>query len=68
MSYTLAEIKVAAYNWEELPDMTADDRHLWKGLGYCYEWFRSHPEDKKDCDLLAQDYINFWKGKFLDFR
>lgn len=37
MSYPLAEIKVAAFNWTELPGMTASERALWMGLGYCYE-------------------------------
>ena len=64
MSYTLSEIKIAAYNWTELADMTQDEHHLWYCLGYCYEWYRAHPEDKDDCDELAQEYINFF-GKGL---
>ena len=61
MSRTLSEIKVASYNWTELPDMTAAERNLWMGLGYCYEWYRNHPEDKATCDELAQLYIRlFW--------
>ena len=35
MSRTLSEIKMAAYNWVELPDMTQKERLLWMGLGYC---------------------------------
>ena len=43
--------------------MTREERSLWIGLGYCYEWYRAHPEDKKECDMLAQIYIKlFWKG------
>lgn len=63
MSYTLTEIKLAAYNWELLPDMTAAERNLWMGLGYSYEWFRSHPDEKAACDELAKKYIQaFEKG------
>lgn len=60
--YTLSQIKVAAYNWQELPGMTAQEAALWHGLGYCYEWFRSHPEDKTACDELARVYIKFFGG------
>lgn len=60
MSYTLSEIKLAAYNWTELPDMTRNERSLWQCLGYCYEWYRCHPEDKQECDKLAADYIKFY--------
>ena len=68
MSYSLAEIKLAAYNWKELPNMTVSERNLWQGLGYCYEWFRSHQEDKGACDKLAKDYIDFYErsGKIFD--
>lgn len=61
MSYNLNDLRVAAYNWTELPDMTLEDRYLWMGLGYCYEWYRCHPEDKQACDELAQGYIDHWK-------
>ncbi len=58
------ELKRAAYNWTEPADMTRDERSLWMGLGYCYEWYRAHPEDKEECDKLAQQYTEFfWKGK-----
>lgn len=44
--------------------MTRDERNLWMGLGYCYEWYRTHPEDKEACDELARKYIKYyWKGK-----
>ena len=59
---TLSEIKAAAYNWQEPEDMTAAEKNLWMGLGYCYEWFRSHPEDKDACDELAKLYIDLlWR-------
>ena len=64
MPYTLSEIKIAAYNWTELADMTQEERTLWHSLGYCYEWYRAHPEDKDACDSLAQRYI-FLFGKGL---
>jgi len=57
---TLREIRIAAYNWTELDGMDANDRFLWQGLGYCYEWFRAHPEDRADCDELAKSYIDYW--------
>ena len=46
--------------------MTRDERDLWMGLGYCYEWYRGHPEDKEECDKLARNYIRYYeirKGK-----
>ena len=62
MSYTLNELKVAAYNWEELPDMTQRERSLWQGLGYAYECYRCG-HDKQVCDDLAKNYIKFfWEG------
>lgn len=62
MAYSLAEIKVAAYNYEELTDMSQEERSLWMGLAYCYEAFRAG-EDKKACDELAKTYIRlFYKG------
>lgn len=61
MSRTLSEIKMAAYNWVELPDMTTQERLLWMGLGYCYEWYRCHPEDKAACDELAKFYIRYFR-------
>lgn len=60
LSYSLAEIKVAAYNFEELTDMSWAERHLWLGLAYCYEWFRANPGDKAVCDELAKNYIQFF--------
>lgn len=63
MTYSLEEIKKAAYNWTEPKGMTRDERSLWMGLGYCYEWYRAHPEDKEACDELSRKYIRFyWKG------
>ena len=57
MSYTVGEIKVAAYNWTELPNMTVEERYLWQGLGYCYEAYRAEPEEKPFLDKLSKDYI-----------
>lgn len=62
MSYPLDKLRVAAYNWTELPDMTQNERNLWMGLGYCYEWYRAHPDDKQACDELAKQYIKaYWR-------
>lgn len=59
--YTLEEIRIAAYNWIELSDMTPAERSLWQGLGYTYECFRAG-HDKKTCKELADLYIRlFWK-------
>lgn len=41
--------------------MTRDERDLWMGLGYCYEWYRAHPEDKEECDKLARNYIRYYE-------
>ena len=61
--YTLSDIKVAAYNLTELPDMTPRQRALWQGLAYCYEWFRERPgEQVEECKALAQEYITFYWG------
>ena len=61
MSYSVGDIKVAAYRWEELPNMTQPEKELWMGLGYCYEWYRSHPDEKKECDNLAQLYLRMFE-------
>lgn len=60
--YTLSEIKVAAYNWQELPDMTPRQRALWQGLGYCYDWNRQNPDQTEECKALSDDYIKFFWG------
>ena len=62
MSYTLSEIRVAAYNWHPLPNMTARENALYQGLGYCYEWYRANPGDKDACDALAKKYVQFFGG------
>lgn len=63
MAYSISQIKLAAYNWKELPQMTHAERQLWQGLGYCYEWYRSHNDEKDQCDALAKHYIEaFEKG------
>lgn len=59
--HTLEEIRIAAYNWIELSDMTPAEHSLWQGLGYAYECFRAG-YDKKTCEELADLYIRlFWK-------
>ena len=41
--------------------MTIEERWLWEGLGYCYEWYRAHPEDKEECDRLARNHIRHFE-------
>lgn len=44
--------------------MTHEERNLWMGLRFCYDRHREYPEEKDECDKLAQEYIKFfWKGK-----
>lgn len=62
-TYTIEEIRMAAYNWVELPDMSERDRALWVGLGYCYEWYRARPNEKKECEALADVYIRLFRGE-----
>lgn len=60
-TYTLNDIKTAAYNLYELPGLTPRQRSLWEGLAYCYEWQRFHPEQTAECKELADKYIEvFW--------
>ena len=61
-SYTLNDIRVAAYNQVEIPDLTPRHRSLWDGLAFCYEWHRLHPDEQVEaCKALAQHYIDlFW--------
>lgn len=60
--YSISKIKVAAYNWTELPNMTVEERNLWQGLGWCYECYRSG-EDKTECDHMAQQYIKHFERR-----
>lgn len=62
MSYSVKDIKLAAYNWEEPPNMTVAERNLWMGLGYAYECYRSG-YNKEICDDIAKNYVDtFEKG------
>lgn len=63
--YTIPEIKVAAYNWTELPHMTQAERTLWQGLGWCYECYRNG-EDKTVCDKQAQEYIRLFERRMKE--
>ena len=66
MSYSLTDIRLAAYNWKELPNMTIAEKSLWKGLGYAYECYRCG-HDKEICDDLAKHYINCFQKGVFDF-
>lgn len=62
MSYTIQEIKVAAYNWTELPGMSIRERALWESLGYWYEEYRAVPDSRAECqknvDSLVELFLN----------
>ena len=60
MAYSLSEIKILAYNCEEKPDFTEQEKNLFTGLAFCYECWRSG-HDKKTCEDLMQNYINFFE-------
>lgn len=59
------EIKIAAYNFTPLPGMSAAEQNLYNGLAYCYEWYRAHPEDRKDCEERANKYIEWYEWEQL---
>ena len=61
MSYTVNQIKVMAYNHDAQKDFTPEERNLFTGLEYCYEWFRSHPDDQEECESLGKLYIEFFE-------
>ena len=61
MAYTLNDIKLAAYNRKELPNMFPNEAALWQGLAYCYDWNRYHPDEQTE--ELAEDYIDFYWNK-----
>lgn len=63
MPYTIGEIKVHAYNFAERQDYTVNERNLFLGLAYCYQWFKLYPEDKDDCMKLMNEYID-WFNRF----
>lgn len=57
MSYSISEIKVAAYNWTELPWTDDDERRLWYSLGFWYEEYRAGRESKEKCEEAVNGYI-----------
>lgn len=65
MSYTVGELKIAAYNRQEPQNMTVQERNLYIGLSYCYDWFKSNPDDKADCEELMRNYIQFFENHQL---
>lgn len=68
MAYSVSEIKIMAFNREEKPDFTIQERNLFTGLAYCYDWFRQHPSDKDDCVKLMEEYIDFYSNSLLTER
>lgn len=68
MAYTVNQIKVLAYNWEEQKDFTVQEKDLFCGLAYCYECFRAG-YDKEECEELMHTYINFFeRSKLRELR
>lgn len=66
MAYTADEIKVAAYNRTELPDMTANERMFWIGMAYCYDWYRYRPGDQEEeCRALAARYAEDFQNGII---
>lgn len=61
MAYTIDQIKVFAYNNAEQMDFTPQEKNLFCEIGYCYEWWRSHPADKKDCIERMEKYIEWFE-------
>lgn len=57
MSYSISEIKLAAYNWTEPPNMDDDERRLWYSIGFWYEEYRSGRESKEECEKAVNGYI-----------
>lgn len=58
--YTINEIKIAAYNWNELPDMGVEERALWYSVGFWYEEYRSGRESKEDCAAAVNGLIEHY--------
>lgn len=69
MSYTINEIKVAAYNFTELPDMSVEERALWYSIGYWYEEYRANPDRKAECQEAVDGYVDvFLRSQLRQFR
>lgn len=65
MPYTVNQIKVYAYNRDEQKDFSEDERNLFLGLQYAYDWFRLNPEDKEECEKLMQEYVEWYNQSSL---
>ena len=65
MSYTVGQLKVAAYNRQEPQNMSIQEKNLYLGLAYCYDWFRMCPDDRKDCEELLEIYSWFFENHQL---
>ena len=61
MAYTVDQIKVFAYNNNEQPDFSPQEKDLFCEMGYCYEWWRSHPADKQICIERMAKYIEWFE-------
>ena len=69
---TITEIKLAAYNWTEPPEMDADERRLWYSIGFWYEEFRAGRESKEACEAavngLIEHFARVKRGTGYDIR
>lgn len=66
MAYTIDEIKLLAYNFEEKQDFSIAERNLFLGIAYCYDWYKAHPEDKNECIKLMEFYIQWYKDQHIE--
>lgn len=56
LSYSIDEIKKAAYRKTFLPNMTYEERSFWEGMAYCYERLADHPEEKEELAKCAKNH------------
>ncbi len=69
MSYTLSEIKIAAYNYsasdgmiEEPPNMEWWERAVWLGAAYAYDLHKYGQASAEECKAILQSYIDLiWR-------
>lgn len=69
MSYTIQEIKMAAYNKKEPPDMSIRERCLWQCVGQLYEDYRADPsraaECKENMDGAVELFLNLESKEYV---
>ena len=65
MNYSLSEIKIAAYNFQEPPGLSPRQRALWLGIAYCYDCFRAG-EPQEACEALMEQFIKIFENKDVE--